>query len=386
LLYSVLSISYIEAQTIEQLVEKNKSATCNCIKEINHIVNEDVYRRKLESALNNSCPVIETKIQTLIEDHRNSLLNYRYDLEKPYKEVEEKVIGGYSLAFGHHSPEGNPKLFLYPGNRYAIISFGDAQSGTWRVVKEKYLHLIPNKSKYPFTVYGRHNPKIKGSTKTSFLGDDFSYNTLIHYGELEEKPLLSPIFNEDANCFDFPYKETINTVYDKISLAYNPYYGYDQDIEIDIHTFNNATKFNDFIIFEHTKMNNRSKTSVITIGDGTLIFSENQITSKSSLKNISEENDLFLKKIMAEKKIPPAVYFNAGYNGFNKDEIISDQYTYNENLNTYVHIYDCTGSDCEEDDYHNPSQVNKYELLEEVTTQAKQFTIAEKSVIYMVCD
>ncbi len=408
----VIGISYIEAQTIEQLVEKNKSTVCNCINAVDHIDNLedlevkfqnclnpnkidslqlqkngrlDVYREQLETALSDNCEIIEEKSQVLIDNYITNLANYKYDLEKPYKEVEEKVIGVYSLGFGHHSPEGSPKLFIYPKNRYAIVSFGEVQSGTWRVVKEKYLHLIPDKSKYPFTVYGRHNAKIKDSTKTSFLGDDFSYRTLIHYGELKEKPMLTPIFNIDANCFDFPFKRTVDKVYNKISLAYNRSDGFQENQELDIQLFNNDKKFNDFVIFEHTRKNNRSTTIVVTIDDDTLIFERGQITSKSSLENISDDDNEILINIMKVKEMPPFVYRNPGYRSFSEEEINSNSYSYDKELNTYVSIYECR-NDCLEDDYHNYTYVNKYELLNDITTNTIQFEIAEKSFIYTVCD
>lgn len=413
LILSIVSNYNTNAQTTEKIIEKNKSIVCNCINNIDHIDSlEDLgikfqnclkpskkdssqlqknghletYKQQLETVLFDSCPDIKEKSQLLIQNYRINLANYNYDLEKPYKKIEEKIIGGYSLAFGHHSPEGSPKLFIYPKNRYAIISFGDVQAGTWRVVKGKKLHLIPNKTKYPFTVYGRHNPKIKDSTKTSFLGDDFSYDTLINYGELEEKPLLTPIFNLEANCFSFPFKETISNIYNKISLAYNVGYGFQGDPEINIHTFNNDKKFNDFVIFEHTKMNSRAMTIVVTIDDNTLTFEKGQVTSKSPLDNISDEDNLFLTNIMKVKETPSFVYYNSGYNSFPKEEINSESYTFDKELNTFVYKYDCTGGDCLENDYHNPSQVNKYELLVEVSTHKKQFEIAEKSVIYTVCD
>jgi len=411
LLFITIGISHISAQALEKIVKKNQPIICNCINGIETIESEedleikfqncmkvsekdslqlqkngtlDFYQEKIQEALEVNCPNIERKIYSLLEDYKTYISNYRYDLEPPYKEIEKKVIGAYSLGFGHHSPEGNPKLFIYPENRYAIVSFGEVQAGSWRVVKEKYLHLIPNKAEYPFTVYGRYNPKIKDSTKTSFLGDDFSYHTLINYGEPDKKPLLTPIFNIDANCFDFPYKKTMSKVHNKISLAYNN--SYLENDEIYLHTFDNTKRFNDFVVFEHTRKNDRSNTVIITIGDNALIFGEDQVTPKSSLNDLSEDDHAFIKKIIAVRETSSFVYYNPGYQNFDHNEITSEVYTFDEKLNTYVSKYDCTGSDCEEDNYHNYSRINKYELLGDITTTKKKYDIAEKSVIYTVCD
>lgn len=403
-----------KAQSIEEFISNKASATCNCIENIDYIDSQadfelklkscaalsakdstrvlkqttfNEYDNLLQSKLFENCTAIETKLTKLRESYLITNMESLYNTEKQYKNIEEGLLGSYGLSFGNRSPEGSPTLFLYHNNKYVIVSFGEVQTGTWRVVKEKYLHLNPNKTKYPFSVYGRYNPSIGDSTKTSFLGDRFSYRTLITYNKTTKSPVnLTPIFNKDANCFDFPYIHKTASVPQQISLAFNQSYEESEDQKITLYSFKNTTNFNDFIIFEYTRAKNKMPIRVLIDGNK-LVFGKRQITEKSALPKPGSENDSFIKEMSAINFTPKTIYYNFGYKEFKSEEINSKSYKYNKKLNNYKYKGKVPRTYEEESsDYHNFLQVNKYEMLQDVTQQQKQFKIDKKSIIYTVCD
>ena len=402
------------AQSIEKIVKDKASSTCDCIEKIEYIDSKadfevkvkscvalsekdstrifkqttfHEYDKLLQAKLFEDCDAIQTKLDQLRQSYNTTNMDSLYSAEKQYKQIEKNIMGSYSLSFGHRSPEGSPTLFLYKENKYVIASFGEVQMGTWRVIKEKYLHLTPNKAKKPFNVYGRYNPNIGDSTHTSFLGDRFRYNTLITYGETTKNPVnLSPIFNKDANCFSFPYIHKTSGKPNQISLAFNQNYEESPDQKVMLTTYKNPNNFNDFIIFEYTRDQNKMPIRVLIDGNK-LIFRESQVTEKSPLPKAGSEDDTFLKEMSTINNTPEAIYYNFGYKQFKSEEINSKSYKYNKKLNNYVYRGKVPPT-YEEDtsDYHNFLQVNKYEMLQDVTQQQKQFTIAKKSIIYTVCD
>ena len=402
LLFTLLTTVFTNnAQTIEKLVEDNTAKSCKCMKKIDIVTskldlenkvyscsrlskNDSIailkittfkeYEKFVLSKLPADCDGLEAKLEQLRQSYTST---YTDDTEEKYENVEKKIIGSYDLSFGHKSPEGSPTLILYNQNEYVIETFDALQVGTWQVVKGKYLHLFPNKSKSPLTIYGRHNPNIGDSTYTSFLGDRFSDKTLITYEQTTKKPInLSPIFNKDANCFSFPYIHKTSGKPDQISLAYNQNYEEFTEQEVTLYTFKNSKSFNDFIIFEHTRNINGMPADIL-IGDNKLIFDEDSIAIKysSSGENTTEDtNSRF-------------IYYNSGYKIFKSELINSKQYSYNKKDNNYLYDKNLeTTYEPDISDYHNYYQVNKYEKLQDLTKEQKQFTIAKKSIIYTVCD
>ncbi|MCL5246224.1 hypothetical protein M4I21_10425 [Cellulophaga sp. 20_2_10] len=408
------TILTVNAQSIEKIVSDKASSTCDCIEKIEYIDSKadfevkvkscaalsakdstkvfrqttfHEYDKLLQSKLFEDCNAIEIKLAKLRKNYLTTNMDSLYSAEKQYKDIEENLIGAYNLSFGSRSPEGSPTLFLYHQNKYVITSFGEIQMGTWRVVKEKYLHLNPNKTKYPFNVYGRYNPSIGDTTKTSFLGDRFSYRTLITYNETSKNPInLTPIFNKDANCFDFPYVHKTTSVPKQISLALNQSYEESADQKITLYNFKNTTNFNDFIVFEHTRAENKMPIRVLIDGNK-LVFRESQVTEKSSLPKVGSEDDTFLKEMSTINNTPETIYYNFGYKQFKSEEINSKNYSYNKKLNNFIYREKVPPSyEKNVSAYDNFLQVNKYIMLQDVTQQQKEFKIDKKSIIYTVCD
>ncbi|PKH50734.1 hypothetical protein CXF68_08535 [Tenacibaculum sp. Bg11-29] len=418
-LFAILNLLVISfschSQTIESIIKNNATKTCDCIEKLEYIDSEvdleikfnkcssltkkdsieiiqkvslNKYKELFHSMLSKSCTAIATKIKGLENNYSLNTQNPLYTKSKNHKEAEKKVVGKYSLSFGSHNPSGGAQLYIYHQNKYAIISFGEIQVGTWKVVHKKYLHLIPNKKKHLFSVYGRYNAEIGDSTKTFFKGDNFSYRTLIKYGDTNEKTQnLIPIFNKNANCFKFPYLGKIKNTYNSISLAYNNNYKEQEEQEVIIYTYKNKQKFNDFIIYEYIKTNNTRQTRVI-IDNDKLIFRKNRITEKKPLPDETNEDGKLLKKLTLSilKKTPKYVYYNVGCKKYDSKIVNSELYNFNTELNSYISIGKCLKGCPNKNDYDYFMRINKYELLEDVTQQKKQFHIRNKSIVYNACD
>ncbi|WP_237274824.1 hypothetical protein [Tenacibaculum ovolyticum] len=417
-IFNLLIISFsCHSQTIENIIKNNAAKTCDCIEKLEYIDSEvdleikfnkcssltkndsiqiiqkvslNKYKELFHSMLSKNCKAIATKIKELEKNYSLNTQDSLYTKSKNHKELEKKIVGKYSLppiGTSHH-PTNARTLYIYHQNKYAIISFGEIQVGTWKVVHKKYLHLIPNKKKHLFSIYGRYNPEIGDSTKTFFKGDNFSYRTLIKYENTNEKTQsLSPIFNKNANCFKFPYIGKIKNTYNSISLAYNQNYKKQEGQEAIIYTYKNKQKFNDFIIYEYIKTNSTRQTRVI-IDNDKLVFRKNRITKKEPLPNKTNEDGKLLKKLTLSilKKTPKYVYYNVACKKYDSKIVNSELYNFNTKLNSYISTRKCLKGCLDKNDYDYFMRINKYELLEDVTQQKKQFHIRNKSIIYNACD
>ncbi|WP_027419622.1 hypothetical protein [Crocinitomix catalasitica] len=405
--------SVIYAQSTAELLKVKTIEGCDCFTQIDYIDNKadfeikfedctaltkkeaaqiekkgsvDEFKKQLQAALSDNCPAFASKLYSLRNSYSIGIPDSIYNAEPKCKSVEEEIIGQYSLSFGNHSPEGGARLYVLPDYKYMIVAFGELQVGSWKILKEKYLHFIPKKMEYPFHVYGRFNPAIGDSTITSFLGDDFSYRTLIHYGLVKDsQPNLIPIFNEEANCFDFPYLGSIAGKYDEIALAYQKRYEYDENEPIDIYSFKNVNKFNDFVVLEYTDME-VLRTERVNIQGDQLIFGLNKVTKRYPLPEVNSEDALFINEYTKRQVVLPELYYNAMYRSFDKNQVNSELYEFDEKLNSFIYINGEGIEFSESEEYTNYLVVNKYELLDNVSKQTKRYSIAEASIIYTVCE
>lgn len=411
------TLSYTQASTqssshIDSLVKQNSAKLCECMTKIGYIdswtdfdVNFDkclkdeleksdieqdkkVFEQYSQSMNENmeTCDFLETEVRDLLTRPEPKLSDPIYNNSDTYQNLTKNIVGQYSLSFNSgHSPEGGPTLALLENQRYVIVSFGTVLVGDWRIVKGRFLHLLPYRTQYPFAVFGRYSPKLGNTTKTNFDGGGFGSDTLIHYGEISgTQPTLTPIFNADANCFKHPYIVEIPEIPNIISLAYNPNYENEGEEAIDIYTFINDQGFNDFYILEFNRLASEKAIKAIILEDE-LIFEQGK-TRKRALPKAGSENALFYKEMSTITPFPTTLYYNLGGKSFISHDTNPEDYTFDNSLKAYVANTQCLEDCPAEDDYDNNDIFYEYRALEEVTQQQSQFKIADKSAINQVCD
>lgn len=308
-----------------------------------------------------------------------------YDIAAHDTDITKRLVGQYSFSFGSRSPEGSATLALLDNHKYVMASFGTVLVGDWRVVKDQYLHLLPYRTAHPFLVFGRRNVDLAADTKVMFDGDDFGYDTLIHYGALNtDTPTLTPIFNKDANCFSSPYETKSSGTYDTVSLAFNPDYQNQGDSAIDIYSFDNSKRFNDLIVLNLNELASQSPIKAVIDGDE-LVFEQGR-TKRHPLPKATSEDAQFYKEVTDTKPLPKTLYYNLAGRSWDSQAIHKQAYTFDKSLNAYVSNTKCETDCLADDDYHNADTLYRYQALETITQQQSTFQIAEQSAVYSVCE
>ncbi len=408
------------SQTMEQIAEKYAIATCDCFEKIDYIDNEidfelklaacsllsqedslrveqiggvEEYQQVFNEQLRTYC---EQTIETQIDLIRQSYIDEEktpFSLERHSYSNAENIIGQYRFPTG--DPTGSVYLFIMEDNKWVAMGFGEMQLGYWKIVKDKYLRLVPLRPEYPFLVYGRHNPNIKDTTQVVFMGEDKT-DVLVHFGKLEETAKLTPLYNSGANCLDYPAKVKVENTYGEISLAHKPSW---EDLEeIELYTIQNPEGYNDFVVYEYERQY-RKKITRYVIDRGGLITGEGQHIVPSPLpekKENEEDNEdyLFLtewipKAFQDNQFAAASVYYNLGYQQFEKEIILSSNYTYDSNQDAYVRIFTLKtiGGEAlyKPDDYDNEDIVYKYDKLPNVAVSQQPYTTQKTSLIHNVC-
>ncbi|MDR2271088.1 MAG: hypothetical protein LBF27_09320 [Sphingobacterium sp.] len=107
----------------------------------------------------------------------------------------------------------NAAFVINKNKTFLIIAYGTLIKGTWRVEND-LIYLKPKNPDAQFYVYGRKNPTIKNGMRVCFMGDHLSSSIL--FGKFPDK--MQPLFNDDANCLDFPNVHLFNEKIDTITL------------------------------------------------------------------------------------------------------------------------------------------------------------------------
>lgn len=396
---------------INTLVKQNSAAMCQCADQIDYIDGYLDLEAKFDQCIQSSskgyitkqdkktfdlysnliyeemqsCDAFTTRVNDFLQRPEPKLSDTIYNNQEQYKNITKNIVGQYSMSFGNHSPEGGTTLALLDNQRYVIVSFGTVIVGDWRIVKGKYLHLLPYRAESPFYVFGRHNTKSKNQTTVTFDGGGFGYDTLIHFDALsQETPTLTPVFNDDANCFKSPYKAELTGTYNAISLAFNPDYENKGDEAIDMYTFNNDKNFNEFYVLEFNRLAHR-KVRKAMIDNGELVFEQGR-TKRSPLPEASTENAAFFRQMSDIKPFPKTLNYNLAGREINSESINREDYTFDSSLKAYIANTKCSENCPPEDDYDYVDTFYEYQSLEDIAVTQSKFKISEQSAIYTVCE
>ena len=308
---------------------------------------------------------------------KSKLADPIYKIDDKYKDIENNLVGHYTLSFGQGSKVEQKLITLSKNRKYTIIGSSfttPIRIGDWRVVDGKYLHLLAYDA-YPFNVYGRHTTELNETSRVVFNGIYFSHNTFINYDNvLNETPTLTPILNKNIDRSKRPYISKLPQKYNSISLAYNPNDKNSGDKEIDIYTFNNKNNFNDFAISARINLTYQD-TVKATIKEDYLVFEQGK-TTKRFVPEITNEDDSSLEDMENLAVSPKTIYQNIAGKPFVEPFVNPKDYTFDNDIKAYVAINKCRTSCPTEEEYGYFDIFYEYQLLEDITVQQSKFKIA----------
>ena len=159
------------------------------------------------------------------------------------------IEGLYNLP-GSGDPQGGATLGVLKNNKFAVMAFGAAETGTWKMINDTLIEFnFKNSPSNLYTLYGRRDNNLADSSRIFFQEFETS-GSFIHVGKSGPgKIRMKRIFNEEASCIEFPNVYTQKSEAGNISFAKQPY----EDEQWNIYTFNNEEKCNDFVAIMNYK-------------------------------------------------------------------------------------------------------------------------------------
>ncbi|PKV49134.1 hypothetical protein ATE84_1151 [Aquimarina sp. MAR_2010_214] len=287
---------------------------------------------------------------------------------------KEDIVGLYSL--GSHSPEGGSHLFVLENGKFVITYFGGVQVGQWKKERDHTFLFTPNVKTNQFELYGRHNKNIKDSLKISFMGFEESQNFVGLKKTKDDVHIMKQVFNEDANCFNYPYVEIFKKHTDIISFMTS-----NEEMKATIIDFD-TKNFNDFIAYFFPS-ENEAYPFYAKLKENKLYLDENEYSEKHPLPAEGEDIE-FIRAIANKNTSEDKIFCNPSYNKFEGN--INDSYVFNKEKEAYIHPdYYTEGDEFKEDTYDNLSIIYEYQACTNDLSKNIDFKIEDKPIFQVNC-
>lgn len=298
------------------------------------------------------------------------------------------IVGIYNL--GSSSPESSTHLIVLEDNSYAITYFGGIQTGKWATKEENQYLFTPHKKETKFELFGRINKTLGDSTKIVFNSFENGETFIQLRNNVEDIYNMQAVFNEDANCFSYPYVHTFKTKANYISFLSVPY-GKENN---PILTFKNLNKYNDFVAVFNEEDSVSPQSFLATFKDKKLHFTDGT-SSKHFPLDKNDEDIAFIKNFIANTTNNNTLYFNPWYNMLGEPESDIDikemlkYYTYNAEKNALIDTeYYIEGEEFikSEDSYDRMTIIYSYKILTKHTSETTQYKTEKNSLFNTTCD
>jgi hypothetical protein len=300
------------------------------------------------------------------------------------------ISGVYNL--GSSSPEGGSHLVVLENGDYAITYFGGVKTGKWKNTQGNIYEFTSNLSESTFELSGRHNKDLKDNTKIFFSSFENGETFIQLRAEREEPYTMQRVFNEDANCFSYPYVHTFKSIANSISFM-SIQFG-DDDTNHSIITIKNPEGYNDFVVNFIEIDSYESETFLAEFKDDALYFEEDDFSDRTPLDAESEDIQ-FIKSMIEMEANRDTIYFNPSYNVFGQldgdegQQDILEHHVFNEQKNAFIDTeYYVDGVEYinSERSYEDMSIIYAYNVLKEYTKKSVKYKINEKSLFQVNCD
>lgn len=219
--------------------------------------------------------------------------------------VKAQDISGVYHIKGN-SPEGGTNYVLFPDNTFVVSYFGGMITGTWK--KDGNTISFENRVEPKFVLYGRTISNIKDTLQVRFNVRE-SQGVAVGFAE-EEQLQLKHVFNENPNCFSYPYihKQTENiTDFYVTNIPYNS--ASEVNASKAFH-FENLDGYNEFILInlpdEYTSEINFSARI-----ENELLYFNNSLkgSTKRPVEDLSEEDAFYLKNYTQNSILPVSLNY-----------------------------------------------------------------------------
>jgi hypothetical protein len=296
------------------------------------------------------------------------------------------ITGQYKLS-AHGDPQGGGAMFVFENHQFIVAYFGGAMVGTWQISKNNLVAFSPTVPKAGFRLYARHNKALGNASRIFFGGFENGETTVGFEPATTASPLLKKVFNDDPNCFSFPYVHKLNTIPQALTFSAK---GIDADGNLNkaaadsVFVFNNAGGCNDFVAhYIKPDLNARPFTAVFK--NNSLHF-DNDVSVRRPLEQ-SEEAEQF-RAYVNQPLSSDALYFNPLYKQVDSAvEKDVHNYKFDEKKNAYINFLNYKeGEELKTDyDYNNPNVVYKFVAVPLANTVLTKIRVDPKPLFTATC-
>ncbi|ROS14380.1 hypothetical protein EDF65_3155 [Chryseobacterium nakagawai] len=285
----------------------------------------------------------------------------------------------------------NGSVFVINKNKtFLIIAYATLIKGTWSIEKD-LLYLKPKNPEAKFFVYARKNPDIKTGMRVNFAGDGIG-NSNIVVGEFPNK--MQPLFNDEANCLDYPNVHVFKEKWPVITLLEEKKYENGLEVDIPKLIYNFPTgDYNDFIV-QHMQDSLYHHDFILKItkkGLSELNSESGEVIKKSTVKEVfSNEKELEFMNQSFD------MAFDADYklvnNAYNTNDDMNEKidlnnYKYNKIKNVYVSLSVPEKQvNYKSKDYHDNAVLMKFDKVTGTTQPQVAVKTLGKPVFVANCD
>jgi len=213
------------------------------------------------------------------------------------------IIGVYKLP--NNNPEGGQTIAIFPDSTFVSVYFGGMQKGIWQL-KDSTVYFT-TVTEPQIAVYGRKLKMLKDSIQLDFSGE-FNRRAKVNLN-METSDVMQHVFNDGANCKDYPYHYKTAKGFKKVSFALNDGIRTENSERFGRFTFNLYTYeipegYNDLLaVTLPTQYTTKHTFTAVYKNDG-LYFSVDKPASKRPIESISKEDLAFYKKTSTHKLLP----------------------------------------------------------------------------------
>lgn len=218
----------------------------------------------------------------------------------------DDVVGVYKER--SNDPVGGATFIFLPDHTYVIAYFGGFQKGVWEFNGEKV--TLVKSTEPQFALYGRKLKSLKNQTQINFSVE--AGNAVLVGLDSNAKNKLKPIFNNEANCFNYPYifkqEKKIHQLQAAQVLMKNANSFSKNNLFAHVFHFIIPTDYNDLILINLPSDYTEKGTFHAIFNNGMLfIGSDSKGMEKRPLHTLNEEDlamtNYFVKKSLVQNEL-----------------------------------------------------------------------------------
>jgi len=293
-----------------------------------------------------------------------------------------EITGVYTLG---SAPEGSSLLWVLKNGKYAITYFGGIQVGSWKK-KDKTFEFNPDVKENKFELYGRKNKNLKEQSRIFFSGFEDT-DVFVGFTNEGEALKMKRVFNEDANCFGFPYIHTLDKTPGIVSFMYE----HDGKASV-VYTFKNPLACNDFAVLNYVRSAQSEEMSFTAVYEKNSLQilnnygGENDSYDKNPLPEEGEDIEFLMEITNKDITSPETMYYNPCYINFEGNP--EKFYEFNDEKRAYInseYYNEGDENDDSEDAFDKMTVIFPYQAIKPIK-EAKKYQLDNASIFTVTCD